>query len=114
MQKLIPNRIRQPLKRRVNNFRQRRFGSKEARVYTGNWGIRYLVYPDSWLDYEVVRHGAYACWLVAHGAEFLDKAATVFDIGANAGLVAVPWLRISSPKAACMPLSPTTPAMRIC
>lgn len=77
-------------------FRQKK--QKTPRVITGRYGLKYFLEPGSALDAHIRDKGIFIDWIAHHGNEFLPANATIFDIGANAGLLTVVFSKHIAPQ----------------
>jgi FkbM family methyltransferase len=61
------------------------------RVIKGKYGLSYRIDKKSALDYHIVQHGILQDWIAAYLPEYVPQDGIVFDIGANAGLLSLPF-----------------------
>ncbi len=67
------------------------FRKKDSDIIVGKYGLRYLFMPDSALDDHVLRYGILRDWIAIHLGEIVNSEGVVFDIGANVGLLTIPF-----------------------
>ncbi|MFA5844417.1 MAG: FkbM family methyltransferase [Coriobacteriia bacterium] len=67
-------------------------------ITEGQFGIRYLVHPESALDKHIVDSGMLPDWIATRLGELIPPDSVVLDIGANAGLVTLPLARLAVPE----------------
>lgn len=71
---------------------------KAEYIFKGLNNIKYLVRPNSALDNKVVLEGIYNKWLCLKLQTLIKDDSVIFDIGANAGLLTLPFAKICAPK----------------
>jgi len=69
------------------------FMNKKPRVVKGKYDISYYINPNSAHDYHIVKHGITQDWIVTNIGKFVRKDGIIFDIGANAGLLSLPFAK---------------------
>lgn len=67
------------------------FRKKNPSIIKGKFGLEYLILPDSALDDHVLRSGILQDWIAIHLGELVKPDGVIFDIGANVGLLTVPF-----------------------
>lgn len=76
----------------------RSYDKKPKYSHKGLYNIKYLIRPNSILDAAIVKNGVYDKWLCSRLKRLINKNAVIFDIGANAGLLSLPFAKIHVPK----------------
>lgn len=71
---------------------------KRPVIYSGKYDLSYLVFPDSAIDQDVVRDGAYGDWTIKLLSEFLPEDGIILDIGANIGGFTLPLAKAIAPQ----------------
>lgn len=66
--------------------------------FKGLYGIEYLIRPNSVLDNDVAKNGVYDKWLCSKLKGLIHKDAVIFDVGANAGLLSMPFAKVYVPN----------------
>jgi len=66
-------------------------------TFKGLYNIKYLIRPNSVLDNIVVKNGVFDKWICLKLGGLIHKDATVLDIGANAGLLTLPFAKVYVP-----------------
>ena len=61
------------------------------KIITGKYGIRYLVFKKSALDFHILKNGIIGDWIAKYGHLVISHGDTIFDIGANVGLLTLPF-----------------------
>lgn len=67
-------------------------------IYTGKYDLSYLVFPNSAIDRDVVREGAYGDWTIKLLSGFLPEDGVILDIGANIGGFTLPLAKAVAPR----------------
>jgi FkbM family methyltransferase len=62
-------------------------------VIKGTYEIYYKIFPHSALDFHIVKHGIIQDWIVTKLNQLIDDEGIVFDIGANVGLMTLPFAK---------------------
>ncbi len=70
---------------------------KPQYIFKGLHNINYLIRPNNALDHAVVKNGIFNKWLCLKLNGLISKDAVIFDIGANAGLLSLPFAKIFVP-----------------
>ncbi len=85
-----------------------RRGRKEQKPYllTGKYDICYYIDPSSALDRHIIIHGILNDWIATHLKDLVRPNATVLDIGANAGLLTVPFAKAHVPEGRVIAFEP--------
>lgn len=71
---------------------------KPVYIFNGLYDIKYAVRPNSAYDDIVVRDGIYDRWICLKLKKLIHKDSTIFDIGANVGLISLPFAKVYVPK----------------
>jgi len=71
---------------------------KEPYIISAKFGILYLVMPNSALDFHIVENGILNDWAATQMYKLIPQNGIIFDIGANVGLLTLPFARIYVPK----------------
>jgi FkbM family methyltransferase len=66
------------------------FNKQENYIFTGTYDLKYHIHPNSILDFLVTQNGICDSLMINQIKEFISPSDTVFDIGANAGLLSLP------------------------
>lgn len=74
------------------------FSKKQRYVFQGKYDIFYNIHPGSVLDNIIITNGIFDDFLIQCLAKLIPTNATIFDIGANVGLLCLPFAKILSPK----------------
>ena len=64
-------------------------------ILKGTYDILYKILPHSALDFHIVKHGIIQDWIVTRLNQLIDDDGIIFDIGANAGLMTLPFAKKS-------------------
>ncbi len=64
----------------------------------GEYDLSYQIDPNSALDDHIVKHGIIQDWIATKLGEFINESGIVLDIGANAGLLTLPFAKKHVPK----------------
>jgi FkbM family methyltransferase len=67
-------------------------------IYQGKYDLYYLVFPNSAIDQDVVREGAYGDWTIRLLRKFLPEDGIILDIGANIGGFTLPLAKAVAPR----------------
>lgn len=70
----------------------------EPLIITGMFGLKYLFLPDSALDDHLLKYGILKDWITLHLDEVVLPDSIIFDIGANVGLLTIPFAAKHLPK----------------
>lgn len=65
-------------------------------VKNGKYNLKYLVFPSSALDYHIICHGIYNDFLTNNLKFFIKNDDVIFDVGANAGYLSLPFAKIAN------------------
>lgn len=76
----------------------RRMDKKKPYTFTGKYGIKYSIRPNSALDNTVVSDSVLHPWLVTNIKKIINSNSTIFDVGANVGLLTLPLAKHCAPK----------------
>lgn len=68
------------------------------RIIKGRFDIKYIVYSFSALDNHIIKYGILNDWIPLNLNKFIPKNGVVFDVGANAGLLTLPFAKIHVPQ----------------
>ncbi|SRR5258708_1896226 len=60
-------------------------------IAQGKYGLYYRIIPNSALEYHIVQFGIFNDWIAIHLSDLLSKDSVVLDIGANVGLLTLPF-----------------------
>ncbi|EKD90129.1 MAG: methyltransferase FkbM [uncultured bacterium] len=74
------------------------YDHKPPYVFTGLYNIKYWIRPNSVLDNAIVKNGIFNGWLCTKLKGLINKDSVIFDVGANAGLLSLPFAK------KCVPL----------
>lgn len=66
------------------------FNKQENYIFTGIYDLKYHIHPNSILDFLVTQNGICDSIMINQIKELISPSDTVFDIGANAGLLSLP------------------------
>lgn len=66
-------------------------------IAIGKYNLKYLIYPNSALDIHICKNGILGDFLANCLNQFVDKDGVVLDIGANVGLLTLPFSKIHVP-----------------
>lgn len=75
-------------------------------VKTGKYGIKYLIIPNSALDFHIIKKGIFGDWAASKLEGIIPKTGVIFDVGANAGLLALIFAKKYVPKGAVYAYEP--------
>jgi len=68
------------------------------KIKTGKFGIRYILFPESAMDRHIRKFGIFQDFMTARAKELLPQDGIIFDIGANVGLMTLPFAVLAVPK----------------
>lgn len=71
---------------------------KKPYIFKGLYNISYVIHPNSVLDNIIVKNGIYDRWITSRLKEVICPTDVIFDIGANAGLLSLPFAKNYVPK----------------
>lgn len=74
------------------------FTKKQKYVFQGKYDIFYNIHPESVLDNIIITNGIYDDFLIQCLSKLIPTNATIFDVGANVGLLSLPFAKVLSPK----------------
>ena len=77
----------------IGRFLKRFIKKKQPYVLKGKYDLSYYVDPLSALDYHIVQHGILQDWIAINLNKIVDKKGIVLDIGANSGLLTLPFAK---------------------
>ncbi len=83
-----------------------RFRKQKPYLRTGRYGICYYINPSSALDRHIVVHGILNDWIATHLKDLVKPTSTVLDIGANAGLLTLPFAKVHVPQGKVIAFEP--------
>lgn len=83
---------------RLRNRFKKESKRKEPYILKGEYGLSYQIDPNSALDDQIVKHGIIQDWIATKLGEFINESGIVLDIGANAGLLTLPFAKKHVPK----------------
>jgi FkbM family methyltransferase len=91
-----------------------KFKPKEQRPYllTGKYDLCYYIDPSSALDRHIIVNGILDDWIATHLKDLVRPTATILDIGANAGLLAVPFAKIHVPQGTVIAFEPNNDVLK--
>jgi FkbM family methyltransferase len=72
--------------------------SNPPRIIKGLFDLSYQIDPDSALDNHIIQQGIFGDWLARHLVDLIPADGTILDIGANAGLLTLPFAKIMVPQ----------------
>ena len=68
------------------------------KIKTGKFGIRYILFPESAMDRHIRKFGIFQDFMTTRAKELLPQDGIIFDIGANVGLMTLPFAVLAVPK----------------
>lgn len=83
-----------------------KFRKEKPYLRIGKYGIQYYINPNSALDRHIVMHGILGDWIATHLKDFVSPSGIVLDIGANAGLLTVPFAKVHVPEGRVIAFEP--------
>ena len=84
--------------KRLRNKFKKEPKNKNPYILKGIYDLYYQIYPNSALDDHIVKHGIIQDWIVTRLDEFIKEDGIVFDIGANVGLLTLPFAKKHVPN----------------
>lgn len=66
---------------------------KKPYVYRGLYDIAYVIHPNSVLDDIVIKQGIFDKWVGTRLKKFIKPDGIIFDVGAHAGLLSLPFAK---------------------
>jgi FkbM family methyltransferase len=84
--------------KRLRNKFKKEPKNKEPYTLKGIYDLLYLIYPNSALDDHIVKHGIIQDWIATRLGEFIKEDGIILDIGANVGLLTLPFAKKHVPK----------------
>ncbi|OGG44705.1 hypothetical protein A2841_01890 [Candidatus Kaiserbacteria bacterium RIFCSPHIGHO2_01_FULL_48_10] len=79
------------------------------KIKNGKFGIRYILYPESALDRHIRKYGIFQDFMTTRAKELLPQDSIIFDIGANVGLMTLPFAVLAAPKGKVYAFEPDFP-----
>ena len=70
------------------------FKDKNPRVKEGKYNLYYHIDPKSALDDNITKHGIINDWIATNLGKYVEANSIVFDIGANAGFLSLPFAKV--------------------
>jgi FkbM family methyltransferase len=70
----------------------------EPYILKGKYDLFYEIHPKSALDDHIVKHGIIQDWIAVHLEELVNEDGIVLDVGANSGLLTLPFAKKHVPK----------------
>ena len=83
---------------RLHNRFKKESKRKEPYILKGEYDLSYQIDPNSALDDHIVKHGIFQDWIATKLGELINKNGIVLDIGANVGLLTLPFAKKHVPK----------------
>ena len=74
------------------------FNKQKSYIFTGNYDLKYYIHPNSVLDFLVTQNGICDAQMINQIKKLIPLSGTIFDVGANAGLLSLPIARYVIPK----------------
>lgn len=74
------------------------FDKEKPFLFKGMYDISYIIHPNSALDHIVYKKGVYDTWLSSKLKNFIPLDGIIFDIGANSGLLSLPFAKNYVPQ----------------
>jgi FkbM family methyltransferase len=74
------------------------FNKQKKYVFTDNYDLKYIINPNSVLDNLLTQRGSIDENLINLTKNHLEKNGIIFDVGANAGFLSLPFARYVVPK----------------
>lgn len=65
----------------------------KTRLARGKYQLTYVIPPNSALEYHIIQFGVLNDWIVSNLSRLIQKESVVFDVGANVGLVSLPFAK---------------------
>ncbi|MDO9399732.1 MAG: FkbM family methyltransferase [bacterium] len=82
---------------KVKHFFKKYF-KKKLIIKKGKFGIKYLIVPNSALDYHILKNGIYEEWITHNLNDLIPKNGVIFDVGANVGLLSLVFAKNHVPN----------------
>lgn len=79
------------------------------KIKSGKFGIRYIFFPESALDRHIRKFGIFQDFMTTRAKELLPQDSIIFDIGANVGLMTLPFAVLAAPKGRVYAFEPDFP-----
>lgn len=86
------------LSKKITEYKINRNRRKKPYIISGKYGIYYIVFPDSALDFHLVANGILNDWVATKLHGLIPQNGTIFDIGANVGLLTLPFAKLYVPQ----------------
>ena len=84
--------------KRLRNKFKKEPKNKKPYVLKGTYDLLYQIYPNSALDNHIVKYGIIQDWIATRLCEFIKEDGIVLDVGANVGLLTLPFAKKHVPK----------------
>lgn len=88
------------------------FDKEKPFLFKGLYDISYVIYPNSALDHIVCEKGVYDTWISNKLKNFIPLDSIIFDIGANSGLLSLPFAKNYVPKGTVYSFEPDNRVIR--
>ena len=85
------------IKHLIKLYKQK-YSNKKSYIVRGKYDLLYHIDPISALDYHIIQHGILQDWIAINLEKLVRKDAIVFDIGANSGLLSLPFAKKHVPQ----------------
>src|SRR6266851_3121892 len=66
-------------------------------IARGKYNLLYWIMPESALDYQIVKYGILNDWIATQLTQLISENGVVLDIGANEGLLSLPFAKAHVP-----------------
>src|SRR5260370_41320881 len=100
------NRPRSAFRQRLLSYRLWSHRRCTPHIITASHDLRYLIYPESAMDFEIAIKGIYDDCISTNLARLARPDGVVFDIGANVRLLTLPSPPIHVPQGSVAALKP--------